>query len=211
MEMVSYFAGERWSDHPRCTHPMVAVVARLVNDHMSDGSRPRLAELIPAVIGLTTNDARADATIALRCATTALPIVSAERQNRMAVSVLGAERALARLEGREPGELRPASIEALNSAPQAASWANSFVDRLDASVEEFRRFGAPHIARAAVPAIAEACVPDPDERLHDLLVAVIDDCAMIRTCAEISAVAQRHPQDMTVKHFPRLMGRAPRV
>ena len=22
MEMASYLAGERWSDHPRCTHPL---------------------------------------------------------------------------------------------------------------------------------------------------------------------------------------------
>ena len=24
MEMASYLAGERWTDHPRCTHPLVA-------------------------------------------------------------------------------------------------------------------------------------------------------------------------------------------
>jgi hypothetical protein len=40
-----------------------------------------------------------------------------------------------------------------------------------------------------VPAIAEACVPDPDERLRELLVAVIDDCTAI--CGrERTAVAE---------------------
>ena len=39
MEMASYLAGERWSDHPRCTHPLLASVGRLVNDLTSDASR----------------------------------------------------------------------------------------------------------------------------------------------------------------------------
>lgn len=186
MEMASYLAGERWSDHPPCTHPLLAAVARLVNDHTSDRGRPELVRLIPSVIGLTTTDARADATIALRCATTALPIASAERQNVMAVSVLAAERVLATLGGRPP-DLRQASIDALNSAPQAARWANSFAHTVDVSADEFRRFGAPHIVGIAVPGVAMACVPDPDRRLRDLLVAVIDDCAAFCGRAERSS------------------------
>ena len=53
MEMASYLAGERWSDHPRCTHPLLASVARLVNDLTSDGNRRRLVDLIrdPVVAG----------------------------------------------------------------------------------------------------------------------------------------------------------------
>ena len=47
-------------------------------------------------------------------------------------------------------------------------------------MDEFRRHGAPHIVRVAVPGIAEACVPDPDERLHALLAAVIAECAAVR-------------------------------
>ncbi len=177
MEMASYLAGERWSDHPRCTQPLLAAVARLVNDHTSDAYRWHLAELIPSVIGLTSDDPRADVRIALRCATAALPIASAERQNALAVSVLAAERALATLENRPPGHLQPASVQALASAPLAARWAHSFGEGVDVSVERFRRIGAPNTVRIAVPGIAEACVPDPDERLHGLLVAAIDECA----------------------------------
>jgi hypothetical protein len=73
MELASYLAGERWSDHPACTHPLLASVARLVNDHTSDQGRPSLAELIPSVIGLTGDDLHIDALITLRCATIALP------------------------------------------------------------------------------------------------------------------------------------------
>ena len=67
MELVSYLAGERWSDHPACTHPLLAAVARDVNDCTSDAGRPRLAELIPSVIGLTGEDLHIDARIALAC------------------------------------------------------------------------------------------------------------------------------------------------
>ena len=179
MEMASYLAGERWSDHPRCTHPLLASVARLVNDLTSDANRGRLAELIPSVIGLTTTDPRADLRIALRCATTALPIASAERQNALAVSVLAAERTLAKLDGRPRGQLSAASARVLDSAPLAARWARTFASGLDVSVDGCRRFGAPNAVRVAVPGIAEACVPDPDDRLYELLVAVIGDCAAV--------------------------------
>jgi hypothetical protein len=179
MEMASYLAGERWSDHPRCTHPLLASVARLVNDVTSDSNRPRLVELIPSVIGLTTKDPRADVRIALRCATTALPIASGERQNALAVGVLAAERALATLERRPPGRLSATSLQAMDSAPQAARWARTFASGLDVSVDGFRRFGAPNAVRVAVPGIADACVPDPDDRLRELLVAVIAECAAV--------------------------------
>ena len=56
MELASYLAGERWSDHPRCTHPLLAMLARAVNDLTVDPERPKLAPLIPSVIGLTSDD-----------------------------------------------------------------------------------------------------------------------------------------------------------
>ncbi|HEX4981595.1 MAG TPA: hypothetical protein VFV63_07855 [Ilumatobacteraceae bacterium] len=185
MEMASYLAGERWSDCPRCTHPLLASVARLVNDLTSDRNRRRLVELIPSVIGLRTNDPRADVRIALRCATSALPIASAERQNALAVSVLAAERTLAALEGRPPGRLSAISARAMDSAPLAARWARAFASP-EVSVDRFRRFGAPNTVRVAVPGIAEACVPNPDDRLHELLLNVIAECAAV--CGRETAV-----------------------
>src|SRR2546429_8446546 len=95
MEFASYLAGERWSDHPACTHPLLAAVARDVNDYTSDAGRARLAELIPSVIGLASDDLHVDARIALRCARMALPVVAAERQRTMVISVLVGERVLA--------------------------------------------------------------------------------------------------------------------
>jgi hypothetical protein len=105
MEFASLLAGERWSDHPACTHPLLAAVARHVNDYTSDAGRSRLAELIPSVIGLTGDDLHIDARIALGSARLALPVVAAEGQRVLAVGVLSCERVLADLDGRPPGSL----------------------------------------------------------------------------------------------------------
>ncbi len=126
MELASYLAGERWSDHPACTHPLLAAVARCVNDYTSDANRARLAGLVPSVIGLTSDDLHVDARIALRCVRTALPVVAAERQRVMAVSVLTCERVLADLDGRPVGWLEEQSRWALAQVPQAVRWAHDF-------------------------------------------------------------------------------------
>jgi hypothetical protein len=177
MELVSYLAGERWSDHPACTHPLLAAVARDVNDCTSDAGRPRLAGLIPSVIGLTGEDLHIDAGIALVCARRALPVAAAGRQQAMAVSVLACERVLAGLDGRGAGWLEEQSRQALAQAPHAAQWARSFTRDLPISPKAFRRDAAPAAVRAAVQGIALACVPQPDEMLHALLIDAIGACA----------------------------------
>jgi hypothetical protein len=177
MEMASYLAGERWSDHPACTHPLLAAVARLVNDHSSDAGRARLVELIPSVIGLTSDDPHVDARIALLSARFALPVVPAERQRVMAVSVLSCERMLGELDGRPPGAIDDDSRTALAQVPHATAWAQRFTREIEASPRDFRRRAAPMIVRYAVTGIARACVPDPDALLRDLLVLAIDECA----------------------------------
>ena len=176
MELASYLAGERWSDHPRCTHPLLAALARHVNDHTSDAGRPSLAPLIPSVIGLIPDDVRVDVRIALRCATTALPVVAAERQRVMAVSVLTCERVLLDLDGRPTGTLERQSYEALARVPHAQQWAHQFTHGIRTSPQGFRRHAAPNIVRYAVEGIAQACVRDPDAMLHDLLLHGIDEC-----------------------------------
>ncbi len=177
MELAAYLAGERWSDHPACTHPLLASVARMVNDQTSDAGRSRLAPLIPSVIGLTSDDLHVDARIALCCATTALPVVAEERQRVMAVAVLACERVLAHLDGRPPGQLDEQSRAALASAPHAARWARDFTDDFWTSAKPFRQQGAPMIARHAVVGIARGCISDPDDLLYHLLVESIDECA----------------------------------
>ncbi len=177
MELASYLAGERWSDHPACTHPLLAAVARDVNDYTSDAGRARLAGLIPSVIGLTGEDLHIDARIALVCARQALPVAAAERQRTMAVSVRACERVLAGLDSRPAGWLEEPSRQALAQAPHAARWAGSFTRDIPVSPEAFRRHAAPAAVHAAVQGIALACVPQPDEMLRALLIDAIDACA----------------------------------
>jgi len=178
MEYASYLAGERWSDHPVCTHPLLAAVGRLVNDFTTDAGRPRLAELVPSVIGVTSDDLHVDALIALRAARTALPVASAERQRVMAVSVLSAERVLAELDGLPGDHLSESSRAVLAGAPEAASWAKDFTRTMGVSPKGFRKQAGPITVHYAVEGIARACVPDPDALLYDLLAGTIDDCAV---------------------------------
>lgn len=176
MEMASFLAGERWSDHPACTHPLLAHLARLVNDVVSDPLRSRLVPLIPSVIGLASDDVRVDATIALRSARAALPIAAAPRQNVLATAVLRCERLLAELDGRDLSSLSKESCEALDQVPDAAAWAESFSRGIRGSHRTFRAQTAPHILDLAVEGIAQACAPDVEPRLVDLLAATIADC-----------------------------------
>jgi hypothetical protein len=190
MELASVLAGERWSDHPACTHPLLAALARHVNDNTSDAGRPRLAGLIPSVIGLTGDDLRIDARIALRSALMALPVVAADRQRVMAVGVLTCERVLAELDGRPVGDLQEASRSALARAPHAWAWAERFAAHGGApSTRRFRQHAAPTIVRNAAEGIAQACVPDPDAMLRDLLVEAIADCASLTGRAPRTAPA----------------------
>lgn len=191
MELASYLAGERWSDHPACTHPLLAALARLVNDNTSDANRARLVGLVPSIIDLNADDLRVDARIALRCATTALPVSAAERQLALAVSVLAAEEMLARLDGVPSGQpasgrftsipLSEASQLAMALVPHAAEQARRFSRAARITEKGFRRYAAPNAVQLSVVGIVQACIPDPDTLLRDLLTGAIEDCtALIR-------------------------------
>jgi hypothetical protein len=177
MELASYLAGERWSDHPACTHSLLASVARLVNDYTSDEGRPRLAELIPSVIGLTGSDLHIDALITLRCSTIALPVAAADRQRVLAVSVLVCESVLAQLDGRRADSLSAESEHVLGTVPQARQWADRFTSHIRPRPAAFRRQAAPHTVRFTVDSAAHALIPEPDALLRRMLVESIDICA----------------------------------
>jgi hypothetical protein len=176
MEMASYLAGERWSDHPACTHPLLAAMARLVNDCVSDSRRGELVEMIPSVVGLTSDDPHVDVQLMLRSAAAALPVASGERQRVLAVALIAGERALDDLDGRPPGTMSESSRRALDSAPDAARWASCFTQEMGTDPKGIHKHGAPGTVRVAVVGIAEACISDPDTLLRDLLAGAIDDC-----------------------------------
>jgi hypothetical protein len=192
MEFASYLSGERWSDHPACTHPLLASLARQVNDCVSNDVRQTLLDLVPDVIGLNTTDLRADLVIALRAATTALPVVSAERQHVMALAVSTCERLLAEIEGGPGAPLSIRSQLALASAPEAAAWAQRHRGKSGPSARVFRRETAPAIVRYAVDGIWQSCTSDPDRLLRELLVGAIEDCRAY------AAPAHGHPVEPPV-------------
>jgi hypothetical protein len=176
MELASFLAGEPWSDHPSCTHPLLASLARDVNDHVGDYARTRLAPLIPEVIGLRSDDPRVDAWIAREAALAALPVTAAERQGVAAVGLLRCERMLNAVEGRDKHFIDPRTMAALDATPHARDWARGFTALGWGSPGSFAKRSAPAIVHSAVSGIAASCVAKSDEVLVDLLERTIVLC-----------------------------------
>jgi len=168
MEFASYLAGERWSDHPQCTHPQVASLARDVNDLVSDEHRNDLAPLIHRVVGLRSDDPYLSVVIAVRAAHAAMPIASMDRQRAIASAVL------ALIERAPVPQLASLVKEALQFAPDAAQWAraNARLMQVGANTIEQR---ASAIIHCATVGIALACVDDADARLTALLEQAVVD------------------------------------
>lgn len=188
MEMASFLAGERWSDHPSCTHPVLATLARCVNDMLDDTSRQRIALLIPEVVGLHPHDDRVAAALVLSAARAALPVAAEERQNIMALAIINAEGILAERDGREPGQLSAASRAALTRAPAAERWARVHLARTGFSSAALRASSASKVVALAVDGVARACVDDPEDRLVQMLRDGID---------VVSAFASLTPETLT--------------
>lgn len=181
MEMASFLAGERWSDHPSCTDPLLATAARCVNDRTSDAARPRLGVLVPDVVGLTSGDPHLAPRLVRAAAAHALPVAAEPRQRVLAVAVLTCDGVLAEIDGRDEAHLEPATLTALQRAPGAQRWARRFVEenrprrrgRPGARSREFARRTAPQLLALAVGALADTGRADVDDRLHALLVDLV--------------------------------------
>ncbi|MFB9309987.1 hypothetical protein ACFFRL_12400 [Agromyces hippuratus] len=174
MEFASYLAGERWSDHPACTHRTLALLARMVNDRTSEAGRARLTPLIPTVIGLTSDDPLLDVLLAVRAAGAALPIAAEERQRSLAVGLRVALRVLADRDDPAP-ELRALGQAALRATPAADAWAERFMEEVGPSRPGMTVRQCSALATSAVDGIARACVADPDDHLVALLSAAVSD------------------------------------
>jgi hypothetical protein len=194
MEFASYLAGERWSDHPACTHGTLAHLARMVNDRTSDAGRARLTQLIPTVVGLTSDDPLLDVLLAVRAASVALPIAAEDRQRSQAVGVRVALSVLAEYDGEFAAESRELAKDALRAAPTADAWAIRFIEKVGASRRGMTVRQCRNIVAGAVDGIAQACGGDPDERLVALLTAAVSDTARFvgatREGAEVGSEAK---------------------
>ncbi len=177
MEFASYLAGERWSDHPACTHGTLAHLARLVNDLTSDAGRARLTPLIPTVVGLTSDDPLLDVLLTVRAASAALPVAAEERQRSQAVGVRVALSVLAERDDELAAESRELAEAALRAAPAADAWAIRFIEKVGPGRPGMTVRQCRDIVTGAVDGIARACGGDPDERLVALLTAAVSDTA----------------------------------
>jgi hypothetical protein len=185
MEYASYLAGERWSDHPACTHASLASLARLVNDLTSDGARSRLATLVPSVVGLTGDDPRIQTLLSVLAATSALPIASSTRQGALATGLIRCDEVLAEWHGPEVDRARMRIRAAFLLAPGTEEWAREFIDQLSRRGTPILAINDEALLRTAAIGIADACVTDADDRLARLLEQAIDECTAILAPAPI--------------------------
>lgn len=177
MEWTSLLAGERWSDRPRCTHPLLAWLARGVNDAVGDGTRQRLAPLAATLVGLTSDDPRWAREVGLLAARRALARATTPELGRgLAVAVLHLDRGLTEVDGRgEGGAQRPSTRQALDAAPEHAAWAVWWTGRTAVP-----RTGWDDLAEAAVDRAVAVLADRPDE-----LLGLLEDAVAL--CAGLAA------------------------
>jgi hypothetical protein len=174
MEFASFLAGERWSDHPSCTHPLLAQLARQVNDLISDEGRQHLLPLVPVVVGR-----RGDALtwINLPVAVAAAPIleVPQETQHVLAAGLLSATEVCAEA-GPELAETGRKARAALDQVPGAVAWVERLKVTTRISPRVFANRCAPTMIRCATDGIVASRTPDCDQRLRALLETAIAAC-----------------------------------
>ena len=180
MEWVSLLAGERWSDHPACTHPLLAHLARSVNDRMGDASRGALMHLLPMLTGARSDDRSWSLEIAAVTVRHALRRAGAQDARELAVALLTVDRLLGPTDGRTPAERRATTTEALATVPAAAAWAEEFT----------RAMGPPRHVRGLTRGMVDASLTTVSAAsdADDALVAMLTDAVL--TCQDLAVVGR---------------------
>jgi hypothetical protein len=175
MEFASVLAGERWSDHPSCTHPLLGQLARQVNDCTSDAGRQQLLPLIPSVVG-RLGDERTSLTVAVAVAASTILDVPEQTQRVLAGGLLRAEELCADSVDPDLAETGRQARLALELVPGAVAWILRLGLRNRISVKTFIHQCAPTMVRCAVSGIVATDSPDSDRRLRALLEVGIAAC-----------------------------------
>lgn len=172
MELTSVLAGEPKSDAPRCTDPVLAALARSVNDFASDENRQRLTRFVPDLIGACGADARVRRAVARRCLLTALPYARGTRRFLLSVALLGVDRADAGVRKGWKPQMFDADTEwALLEDGRTADAAARFVAPLQSAKGQHTERGLPAAVEAAVATISWSA-DDAD----DVLLRLLEDC-----------------------------------
>lgn len=173
MEAASLLAGEPWSDRPDCTHPLLAHLARLVNDHTTDAGRQALALAVPALVDRRGDD---ETWLRLPVAVASLTILDVPEamQRPLAAGLVRAERLCADA-APALAEVQRQARAALDLVPGSLAWAERLgVRTLD--LDAFAAHTAPTIVRCAVEGVVATERPDADARLRALLDVGVRAC-----------------------------------
>jgi hypothetical protein len=178
MELASLLAGEVWSDRPDCVDPVLAAVARRVNDESTDGGRLLLLPLVPDLLGTADSEPAAAARVVAVCARTVLAVDGRRggltgRQRRRTRATLRTARHLAnrprsgtggtgghRPETGPPGGARSGPL---------VRWLLRAGDRLRLTEAGYRWLVAPQVADALALLAARAAGDRHDAVLRHLL------------------------------------------
>lgn len=174
MEFASFLAGERWTDHPACTHPLLGQLARRVNDLIGDAGRQELVPLVPSLIGRVGDD-RTWVTLPVTVAAAPILDVPEATQRVLAAGLLSAQRVCVQA-GPELAETSRQVRDTLDLVPQAAAWAEQLPVQATITPEIFSKRCAPTMIRCAVDGIVESGTTDRDARLRALLEVAIAAC-----------------------------------
>jgi hypothetical protein len=188
MEFASLLAGERWSDHPSCTHPLLGQLARQVNDHISDGGRQRLTPLIPSVVGRRGED-RTWLTLSVAVAASTILDVPEATQRVLAAGLLRAEQ-LCAAAGPDLAETRRAARSALELVPGAVAWVERLGVHEPISAKTFAERCAPTMVRCTVDGVVTSGGPGCDQRLRALLEVGIAACSVPERVVRTPAVSE---------------------
>lgn len=174
MEVASLLAGEPWSDHPSCTHPLLAHLARLVNDSSTDAGRQQLITLVPALVGRRGDD---DTWLRLPVAVAAGTILDVPEgtQRILAAGLLRIEYLCGDAGPRLKATRREAGAT-LDLVPGAVAWAGRRGLGHRGDLQSFAHNTAPTMVRCTVDGIVTADGPGCDRRLRAVLEAGISAC-----------------------------------
>jgi hypothetical protein len=188
MELASLLAGERWSDHPSCTHPLLGQLARQVNDHIGDAARQQLTMLIPSVVGRHGDD-RTWLTLSVAVAASTISDVPEATQRVLAAGLLRAEELCADT-GPDLAETRREARSALELVPGAVAWVERLGVHDRISAKTYVERCAPTMVRCAVDGVVTSGGPRRDQRLRGLLEVGIAACPVPERVVQTPAVTE---------------------
>ncbi|MGY1694687.1 MULTISPECIES: hypothetical protein [unclassified Geodermatophilus] len=166
MEYVSVIAGTTFGDHPPCTDPTLAALARLVNDASTDDGRPLLTAFAPTLASIgRLADARRTAAVVRATVRTA--DAAADDPAVLARHLRRAERRYVRLTGTGPLAALARELDPLVRRGPVQRRLNASITALTALPGPRRDAALRGTLTAAVAAAldpAATCPPTPGEQ-----------------------------------------------